>query len=114
MDQAFDTQWSAGAWLTFSRLPADVQAGLTTLLKQLVTQYRGYYHQLADERKALSTMPHIHVPEWNIWLRMQAHYQEDEIGPIVFIYGLEELSYHEFDYSLNESRQIAHRLNPAE
>lgn len=54
---------------------------------------------------------HIYVPDWNIWLRLKTQYQEDEVGPILFIYELDELSGHEFDRSLSEVKQLPERLN---
>ena len=108
---AFDTEWSTAARLTLERLPSDVQRGLISQLGQLVAGYTRHYRALMDHQKALNTMPHLHIPDWNIWLRLKTQYQEDELGPVLFVYELEELSSREFAYSLHEAKQLPGRLS---
>lgn len=74
-----------------------------------MVSYARYYRALTNHPKALNTMPHMHVPEWNIWLRLQTQYQEDELGPVLLVYALEELSSREFEHSLGEAKQLPER-----
>ncbi|AUD06696.1 hypothetical protein [Spirosoma pollinicola] len=91
--------------------PADVQAGIHTVLQRRLAQYAHYY-PLIDQSQALSVCPIIHAPEWMIWIGLKAQYQEDELGPILFIYELEELTKAEAEQSLAQMKLMANRLNP--
>lgn len=99
MVPSFITEWSKEARFGWDRMPAEVQAGVSRLLGQMMASYGVRYRALGDPTKALQTKPHLFIPEWNIWLRLQAHYQEDELGPILFIYVFEELTKNEFEQS---------------
>ena len=111
MDAPLAIEWTAAAQFTWRRLSPDIQAGLTTLLHRLIGHYAHQYCLLADNEKAISSSPLIHVPEWTIWARFRMHYQEDDQGPILFIYEFEELSKRESELALAEISSVPNRLN---
>lgn len=111
MTSSLTIEWTTTARFGWWRLPAEVQAGLHTRLCQLSLQYAGYYRQLGDPQQAIQATPVLHFPDWNIYISLQLHYQEDELGPILFLYALDELSKREADAALAFINQIPNRLN---
>lgn len=112
-ERNLDTEWSDEARLTFNRLPIDVQAGLIKQLPQLVVKYADLYRRRPLDSKSVGTVSHIQVPGWSMWLRLETEYHEDEIGPVLFIYGFEELSSKEFEQSLTIAKAMPGRVNPS-
>ena len=112
MNIHFDTKWSDQAWLTFDRLPANVQAGFKDQLPQLVSNYANLYSKRPVEHQVVGTVSHMQVPDWGMWLRMDSDYVEDETGPVLYINELEELSKMEAERSLAQAHQLPGRINP--
>ena len=113
MDIPFDTEWTDEARLTFDRLPIDVQAGLISQLPQLVKKYADLYRRRPAESACVATTSHMQVPGWNMWLRLESEYHEDEVGAVLFIYGFEELTNKEFEQSLAAAKTMPGRINPS-
>lgn len=112
MNPSFDTVWADEARLTFDRLPTDVQAALLSQLPQLVAKYADLYQRRPAESVSVGTTSHMQVPGWAMWLRLGTEYHEDEVGPVLFIYGFDELSGKEFEASLAAARVQPGRINP--
>ena len=112
MNENLDTEWSDEARLTFNRLPTDVQAGLIKQLPQLVKKYADLYRRRPAESVSVGTISHMQVPGWSMWLRLDTEYHEDEVGPVFFIYELEELTTKEFEQSISAAKSMPGRINP--
>jgi len=113
MDIPFATEWSDEARLTFNRLPVDVQAGLIKQLPELVKNYADLYRRRPAESVCVGTTSHMQVPGWSMWLRLETEYHEDEVGPVLFIHGFDELSGKEFEQSLSAAKSMPGRINPS-
>lgn len=100
MKRDFDTKWSDPAWLTFERLPPDVQVAFLKQLPQLVSKYADLYRRKPAESVCVGTISHMQIPDWGMYLRMDTDYTEDEQGPVLFINELEEITKAELAASL--------------
>ncbi|RYF66688.1 MAG: hypothetical protein EOO39_22580 [Cytophagaceae bacterium] len=100
----FALVWADEAQLTFNRLPDDVQTSLLSQLPQLVTNYARLYPRRPADSVSVSTISHLRVPDWGMWLRLKTEYHESELGPLLLAYEFDELSRKEFDESLATTR----------
>ncbi|SFE88334.1 hypothetical protein [Spirosoma endophyticum] len=117
MMPSFDTEWAAEARLTFGRLPievqAKVQADLINQIPQLVKKYADLHQRRPAEHVSVGAISHLQVPDWRVWLRLDTEYFEDEIGPVLFIYELNELTGKEFVQSQTVTKSRLGRNNPS-
>ncbi|MGM9508830.1 hypothetical protein ACS5NO_13930 [Larkinella sp. GY13] len=112
MSDPIDVKWSDEAWLTFQRLPADVQADLRSQLPQLTTKYKPLYINRPTSAQVVGTVSHFHAPDWTIWLRMDSDYAEIDDRPTLFVNQLDELSAQEFEQSVAAAKTMPGRMNP--
>ncbi|MGF7218829.1 hypothetical protein GGR92_005008 [Spirosoma lacussanchae] len=104
--------WSPAARLTFERMPADVQAALLKELPRMAERYRPiYHHSRPAHLNSVGTVSHFKLPDWNIWLRMDTGYLEDEGEPVLFINELDELTQAEVEASVAAARANPNRIN---
>lgn len=96
--------WADKAQLTFNRLPVDVQTCLLSQLPHLATNYARLYSHRPAGSVSVSTISHLRVPDWGMWLRLKTEYHESELGPILLAYEFDELSRKEFEESLSTTR----------
>lgn len=100
-DEDLEVVWSSQARLTFERMPPDVQKGLLEEFSRMALRYKPLYD---DNRPAdidsVGTVSHMQVPGWNIWLRIDTGYLEDEGEPVLFVNELDELSKAEVEDSI--------------
>lgn len=104
--------WSPMARHTFERMPADVQQALLDEFPRMAIRYQPLYR--SPNRPAhinsVGTVTHLQVPDWNIWLRIDTGYLEDEGYPVLFVNELDELTKTELDASVSAARANPDRL----
>ncbi|RYF67558.1 MAG: hypothetical protein EOO39_21025 [Cytophagaceae bacterium] len=106
---SFAIVWADEAQQTFNYLPGDVQTNLLSQLPHLVTNYARLYLRRPANSVAVSTISHLQVPAWGMWLRLKTEYHESELGPVLLAYEFDELSRKEFEESLSTTREQRRR-----
>lgn len=96
--------WSDNARLTFDRMPNDVQTALLTEFPCMISRYAPLYHRRPPDLDSVGTIAHIQLPDWNIWLRIDTGYLEDDGEPVLFINELDELTQIELEASVAAAR----------
>jgi hypothetical protein len=112
MSKPLDAQWADDARLTFDRLPIDAQAALIKQFPTLAAKYAELWTKRPSGIPAVGSVSHMQLPDWNIWLRMDIDYVEDEMGAVLFINELAELTAKELEHSVAAARQMPGRINP--
>ncbi|RCR67028.1 hypothetical protein [Larkinella punicea] len=112
MSKPLDAQWADDARLTFDRLPIDAQAALIKQFPTLAAKYAELWAKRPAGIPAVGSVSHMQLPDWNIWLRMDIDYVEDEMGAVLFINELTELTAKELEQSVAAARQMPGRINP--
>lgn len=103
--------WSSVARLTFERMPTDVQAALLNELPRMAGRYRPLYRQNRPAHlNSVGTVTHMQVPDWNMWLRIDTGYLEEEGKPLLFVNELDELTQAEVEASVAASRANPNRI----
>ena len=96
--------WSDNARLTFERMSEDVQAALLAEFPRMASRYMPLYHRRPPDLDSVGTIAHMQVPDWNIWLRIDTGYLEDDGEPVLFINELDELTQTELEASVAAAR----------
>ncbi|GAB3280897.1 hypothetical protein GCM10027347_56310 [Larkinella harenae] len=112
MRQPLDVRWAEEAQLTFEGLPIEAQDALTEQFPSLASQYADLWARRPTGIPAVGSVSHMKIPEWNIWLRMDVDYAEDEIGAIFFVNELTELTAQELEMSVAAARQRPGQITP--
>ena len=96
--------WSDSARLTFDRMPDNVQAALLAELPRMASRYAPLYHRRPPDLDSVGTIAHMQLPDWNIWLRIDTGYLEDDGEPVFFINELDEVTQTELEASVAAAR----------
>ncbi|WP_041259701.1 hypothetical protein [Fibrella aestuarina] len=106
-----EIRWSDPAWLTYQRMPPDVQVGIDQTIESMFDRYAPVYRQRPVDIVSVGTVSHMHVPDWGMWLRFETEYYEDKDKAYLCIESVDELTLKEFEESVAATRAKSDRIS---